>query len=66
MLWIAYPVAGRLDPLALVNRRQRTEHRHEIALTANLHPQHGETVLLVEERDALDLALDLFHDDRSI
>ena len=61
VLRVAHPVAGGLHPFAAVDGRQRAEHGHEVALAADLHAQHGETVLLVEERDALDLAFDLFH-----
>ncbi len=53
------PVA--VQPLAAVDGGQRAEHGDEVALAAHLDAQHGEPVLLVEERDALDETFNAFH-----
>ena len=61
VLRVAHPFAAGREPFAAVDRRQRAEHGHEVALAAHLHAQDGETVLFVEKRDALDEAFDAFH-----
>jgi hypothetical protein len=52
MCAVVDPGSVRLDKLAGRNHRRVTQ----VALTAGLHPQHAEPILLIVERDALDQA----------
>src|ERR1700733_4034128 len=53
VLAIIVPIPARLDELAGGDHGGMADNGDQIPLAARLHTQHGETVFLVVERDAL-------------
>jgi hypothetical protein len=50
---VVHPGAAGLDELAGTNGSRSTHHGHQLALAADLDPEHAEAVLGVVEGDPL-------------